>query len=227
MQKFLYRILLNRGLIRPPRRIRLLAAFLFSFVIIVLLLSNIPDAAPRYYFTLGGRLTLLTPSGFRLGQLYDFDSIDAASELKELVLPLPDSRKIIFKYPQVVAFGNPFSFGGEISQSVDFTVTEPSSHGLIQIWHLSTSFEEFLKLSRDSSSIEYLSFESKEEKVDHMPCIIWEYTFVSGGNTIKAIEAFLDDSPYMYRISIFADENKFNDDLRKIFDDMLDSVSVQ
>lgn len=225
--QFLYRIMLKRRIKRPPRRIRLMAAFLFALIIFIFSLSHMPSVSPRYYFTIGDKFTFLTPSGFTLGQLYDFSSIDASSELKEFILPLPDSRRIIFKYPQVVAFGNPLNLGGEILQSVDFTVKDPPSHGLVQIWNLNTSLDKFLELSKDSSSIDYLSFDSKKNEKDHIPYTVWEYTFNGQGKIIRAMEAFFDDNPYMFRISIYAEDSAFNEDLRKIFEDMLNSVTVK
>lgn len=220
---------------RINRRFRLSAAFLFAFFLITAFLFFLPSVAPRYLFTLGDRFSVLTPRSFRLGQLYDFNTIansytipsKEASDQNELVLPRPDNRTIIFKYPEVVALGRPTFLGNEIAQSVDFTVKNPPATGLIQIWVLNISLDDFLTASKNYSTIEYLSFETKKEKKDELNYTLWDYTFMSQENKIHALEAFFDDPPYMYRISIFAEDKNFSEELYKVFNDIVRSVTVK
>jgi hypothetical protein len=199
-------------------------------------LFYLPNVAPRYLFTLGDKFSVLTPHGFDLGQLYDFNiigsantnpSAQASDQRNELVLPRPDNHSIIFKYPEVITLGRPTYLGNEISQSVDFTVKNPPATGLIQIWVLNNSMDDFLDASRNYSTIDYLTFETKQEKKDAMNYTLWDYTFMNQGRTIRGLEAFFDDPPYMYRISIFVEEKDYNEDLYKVFYEMVRSVTVK
>lgn len=213
------------------RRFRITVAFLFSFFIVLVLLFIISSALPHYFLTLG-RLTLLTPPGFKLGQLYDFNNFVSSANAgkapdRELVLPRPDNRAIIFKYPQVVSLGRPTFLGNEITQSVDFTVRTPPATGLIQIWVLTVSFDDFLTASKNYSTIEFLSFESKKGKNDGLNYVVWNYTFKNEDKTIRALEAFFDDPPYLYRISVFVDDKEYNADFQKLFEGMIKSVTVR
>jgi hypothetical protein len=143
------------------------------------------------------------------------------------VLPRPDNRTIIFKYPQVITLGRPAYLGSDIAQSVDFTVKNPPATGLIQIWVLNTSVDEFLDTSKNYSNLEYLTFEAKKEKKDALNYTLWDYTFNSKGSIVHGLEAFFDDPPYMYRISIFAMDKDYNENLKKLFNDMVKSVTVR
>ncbi|MCX7772853.1 MAG: hypothetical protein N2376_07050, partial [Clostridia bacterium] len=82
------------------RRVRLTAALFFAFILIGGLLFFLPSVAPRYLFTLEEKFTVLTPAGFTLGQLYNFDNFyqeeakdtQTAGKNLELVLPRPDNH---------------------------------------------------------------------------------------------------------------------------------------
>jgi hypothetical protein len=191
------------------------------------------SASSHYIFTVGG-FSVLTPDGFILGQHYDFDSQGEAvktsrtyKSINELELPLPDSRRIIFKYPDIISLGRPSYLSSEISQSVDFKISKPEASGLIQIWHLTTSLEDFLESSKSFSTVDYLSFESKNGKKGNLSYTLWDYTFKSGGKTIRGLEAFFDDRPYMYRISVFLDDAEYNESFQALFNEMVQSVTVR
>ena len=221
---------------RFNRRFRLISAFIAALLILGSLLFYLPSVVPRYLFTLGDRVSFLTPQGFTLGQLYDFNTVlaenitletRASGQDQELVLPRPDNHMITFKYPEVVTLGRPTFLGNDISQSVDFTVKKPPAIGLIQIWNLSVSLEEFLETSKIHSTVEYNSFTSKKEKKDNLNYILWDYTFTKNNVTIRALEAFFDDKPYMYRISVFLEDKHYNEDFQRLFDNMVRSVTVK
>ena len=221
---------------RFNRRFRLAAAFLFAFSIIGLLLFYVPTVAPRYMFTLADRFSVLTPKGFYLGQLYNFNTLSyennvlstqGSDEVKELVLPRPDNHMIIFKYPQVVTLGRPTYLSNDISQSVDFTVKEPPASGLIQIWVLTTPLDDFLETSKNYSTVEYITFSNKKEKRNDLSYTLWDYTFKSGDKTIHGLEAFFDDKPYMYRISIFLNHADYDEKIQTLFDEMVQTVTVK
>lgn len=217
------------------RRRRLAGALLAAVLITAALFFYAYSIEPHYFLTFGNRLSILTPSGFSMGQHYDFSdlSYEAAAKTQgsgstgELVLPRPDNRMIVFKYPEVVKLGRPSYLGSDITQSVDFTVTDPKANGLIQIWVLSTTLEEFLETSKNYSAIDYLSFESKKEKRGSLSYTLWDYTFKSGDKNIRALEAFYDDKPYMYRISIFIDNAEYSEKFQSLFDGIVGSVTVK
>jgi hypothetical protein len=194
----------------------------------------LPSIAPRYFLTLDNRLSLLTPQGFALGQLYDFTrpvslgnsaEARAASRDQEMTLPRPDKKSIVFKYPEVVTLGRPTYLSSEITQSVDFTIAQPPANGLIQIWVLNTSMDEFLETSKSCSTFEYLSF-SSQKKENALSTTLWDYTFKSGERTVRGLEAFMDDKPYMYRISVFLNDKDYNEAVQTLFDNMVKSVKV-
>lgn len=221
---------------RVSRRFRLITAFTAVFLIIGSLLFYLPAVAPRYLFTLGQRFSVLTPKGFNLGQFYDFNTVSksygtmetqASDQGHELVLPLPDSRMIVFKYPEVVTLGRPTYLGNDISQSVDFTVKNPPAVGLIQIWVLNDSLESFLEAAKNNATVEYTSFNIKKEKKDALNYILWDYTFAKDNTTIRGLEAFFDDKPYMYRISVYVDNKDYNESFQSLFDGMVQSVAIR
>lgn len=218
------------------RRFRLGFAILLIFILLGLLFFYLPSILPRYHFTLADRFTFLTPRSFSLGQLYDFTGslqkdetlmTYASGQSNELVLPRPDKKTIVFKYPEVVTLGRPTFLGNDITQSVDFTVKNPPATGLIQIWVLSSTLEEFLETSKSYSSIEYSTFTSRNEKKDALSYTLWDYTFQSGERTIRGLEAFFDDKPYMYRLSVFLDNQNYSEAFQVLFDSMVQSVSVR
>jgi hypothetical protein len=221
---------------RFNRRFRLTSAFVAIFLIGGALLFYLPSVVPRYLFTLGERFSVLTPKSFNLGQLYDFNTLSEEDDTmktqvsetsKELALPRPDNHMIVFKYPEVVSLGRPTYLGSEISQSVDFTVKKPPAIGLIQIWVLNTSLEDFLEASKSNSTIEYIHFNSKQEKKDALSYILWDYTFTKDNATIHGLEAFFDDKPYMYRISVYVESKNYDESFQSLFDGMVRSVTVR
>lgn len=217
------------------RRRRFLFALLFALTITVLLLFCLPSVVPGYMLTLGGKYTVKTPRSFELGQMYDFSGTirDAGAietqggQYKELVLPLPDNREITFQYPEVITLGRPTYLSNEISQSVDFMVREPPATGLIQIWALNMPLDDFLEASRNHSTVEYIHFATQKEKKGHLNYTVWDYTFYSRGSTIHGLEAFFDDEPYMYRISVYVDNTKYNESFRNLFDELVRSVTIK
>lgn len=233
MQGTSLRLWLRRKL---SRRTKLALALITALLMLSIFFFLLPSVAPRYLLTLDNRLTLLTPRGFALGQLYDFskpvyssqsDDTQETSLDQELVLPRPDKKNIVFKYPEVVSLGRPTYLSNEITQSVDFTIKEPPANGLIQIWVLNTSLEEFLETSKNYSSIEYLTFSSRQEKENALSATLWNYTFKSGDRTVRGLEAFFDDKPYMYRLSVFLDDKNYNEAIQTLFSNMVKSVKVK
>lgn len=216
------------------RRYRLLAAILTICLVAGALFFSLSAAFSRYILTINN-LSVLTPHGFNLGRQYDFRSSDkiytmsaqAPKRTQKLILPLSDNRKIIFKYPDLVNLGRPTYLGSDISQSVDFIINEPPANGLIQVWLLSTSLDDFLESSKNSSSVDYLSFESKKEKQNNLAYTLWDYTFKSESKVVRGLEAFFDDTPYMYRISVFLDNADYNEKFQAVFDGMVRSVKVE
>lgn len=217
-------------------RLRFIASLFLVLIILFLIFLYQSSAFVQYYLTLGGNFSILTPKGFSLGEIYDFNNllltngtfeIAAIDLTNELVLPRPDKKTIIFKYPEAITLGRPTYLGNEITQSVGFTVKEPPATGIMQIWVLSSSIKEFLETSKNYSTINYLTFNSKDEKSNTFPCTIWDYTFVSQGRTIKGLEAFFDDTPYMYRLSVFLDEKDYNKEFQTLFDNMVKSVQIE
>lgn len=229
MKKPIIHFLIKRKL---NKRFRLSAAFLFVLLIMLFLLFTLPEISPRYLFTIGDRLTLLTPHGFNLGQIYNFSTLSYDSPKtsfadKELALRRPDNHIIVFKYPEIITLGRPTYLGNEISQSVDFSVKDSPITGLIQIWALSSSLEDFLESSKNYSNLEYIEFEQENKKNNTLPYTLWNYTINKEGKTIRGLEAFFDDPPYMYRISVFLDDKEYNDKIKNLFDDLVKSVTVK
>ncbi len=215
---------------------RLKIALFAALLILMTLLFLFPSVAPRYLFTLGERFSFLTPQGFTLGQLYDFSSpvfssnstrTQDSSKVNELVLPRSDNKAIVFKYPQAVTLGRPTYLSNDITQSVDFTVKEPPATGLVQIWVLNTTMEEFLETSKSSSTLQYLTFSSRREKENALSIVLWDYTFTNEERTIRGLEAFFDDKPYMYRLSVFLDDSNYNEAFQTLFNNMVKSVKVK
>jgi hypothetical protein len=187
--------------------------------------------SPRYFLTLAGRFSVLTPTGFKVDTMYDFQTENAlqADALNggALILPLPDSREITFRYPEAASLGDPLSLGEEITKSVSFTLSRQEAHGLIQIWVLKESLGDFLRKSKEQSQTQYLAFEETSHKQDSLQYTLWDYTFESRGKTIHGLEAFFDDPPYMYRISLFIDAKDYDAHTKDIFDEMVKSVKVE
>ncbi len=209
--------------------LRLKSTLVFAVLIVGGFILCLSSLRPNFSLLLGDRLIIAIPHDFELGDLYHFTEDTAVSVSgqtdKELVLQRPDSREIVFTYPQVVTLGRPAYLSSDITRSVDFSLEKHGAYGLIQIWQLSTSLQDFLDTSKASSRIEYLTFSSKEMKNRGLSYTQWEYTFPNqDGNTIHALEAFFDDTPYMYRISLYVDSEGFNEEVRAIFDNMALSV---
>jgi len=203
-------------------------SLLAAAVIVMMVIAAI---APRYFLILAGRFSVLTPSGFKVDTMYDFEAENTlqADALNggALILPLPDNREITFRYPEAATLGDPLSLGEEITKSVNFTLSRPEGHGLIQIWVLKESFGDFLRKAREQSQTQYLVFEETSHKQDTMQYTLWDYTFESRGRTIHGLEAFFDDSPYLYRISLFFDAKDYDAHAKGIFDEMVRSVRVE
>lgn len=217
---------------KENRYMRFVLAGVSLAVIGLLALLILSLITPRYFLTLDNGLSLLTPKGFAVHQIYDFKGGDEAAVSDTdasgiLTLPRSDSREISFQYPEVLRMGNPVSLGEEITQSVDFTISKPAAHGLIQIWNLQGSFEEFLKSAQTYSQTDYLSFKTSTNKVGVLSFTVWDYQFESRGKTIHGLEAFFDDTPYLYRISLFFDKAQDEASVRKLFEEMVQSVQVQ
>ncbi len=217
------------------RKVRLYIAFGMAVIIILALLFYLSSITPRYLFTIGSSFTVMAPEGFTVEDLYNFESINrdnqtiktqASERLQELILPVPNNKKISFKYPEIVNLGRPSYLSSDITQNVTFTVKDIPATGLIQIWELSTSIEEFLDTSKNTSNIEYETFQSKKGRNNNLTCYLWEYTYKKTDKTIWGLEAFFDDKPYMYRLSIFSEDIN-NEKIRSLFEEMIDSVTVK
>ncbi|MCX7773307.1 MAG: hypothetical protein N2376_09380, partial [Clostridia bacterium] len=123
--------------------------------------------------------------------------------------------------------GRPTYLGNEITQSVDFSIKTPPAIGLIQVWQLETRLDEFLENSKNYSSLNFKTFDTKKGRKGLLNYTIWDYTFTTSDAEIHSLEAFFDDKPYMYRISLYVKSKDYGPEVRKIFDEMVNSVSVK
>lgn len=216
---------------RENRYVRYGLAGLSILAVAVMVMLFASVISPRYYLAPSGRFSVLTPPGFKVDTLYDFktDNTLQADALNggALILSLPDKREITFRYPEAATLSDPLSLGEEITKSISFTLSGPEAHGLIQIWVLREDFKEFLKRSREQSQTQYLDFTETSHKQDSLDYTLWDYTFESRGRTIHGLEAFFDDSPYLYRISLFFDAKDYDARAKGIFDEMVRSVRVK
>ena len=218
---------------KKTRRIRLIMACLLVLVMTFLLLFIGSGLFPRYILTLENRLSLMTPAGFKMNNMFIFQSTQNGNTIipthtdQVIVLQRPDQKEILFIYPNVVRLGEPLYLSDEITQSVDFTLEKPPANGLIQIWTLTGSADDFLNVSLEYTQTEYLTFKSTQLEINQLRCIQWDYTFSSNGKIIHGLEAFFDDKPYLYRVSIFFDENDYDEQAKIIFDNLIQSVHVK
>lgn len=217
---------------KETRRIRLVIASISILIIVTATIIILSGLLPRFIMTIGGRLSLKTPDGFTVGSMYSFSKdAETSSELSaaagEAALPFLNAKEIPFKYPGIINLGVPSYMDDELIQSMDFKLENPSANGLIQIWNLVGSINDILNRTIESSNMTYLTFKSSQSDIQGFKCISWDYTFESGGANIHGLEAFIEDDPYLYRISMFIPEKNYTDNVLKTFNETVNSVSIK
>ncbi len=192
---------------------------------------------PAYAVCITDQLTFRYPSHYQVECFYP-EKKPVVGEKEAFVPFLKTSEQIFtdysseengisFKYPSGYTLEKIDLPGGEILSHLEFRHRENTSRGLVQVWALSGSLEEFLENAKKYSQQDFRTFSSKKIIVNGVKGCLWEYTAVdSNGLLFKGMEAFLNKDKKMYRLSLFAPVSHWTENLTRTFYLMLESFRI-
>lgn len=126
--------------------------------------------------------------------------------------------KFSFEYPSAFTI-NPMEFeDSEVLYHIDFHDREHIVHGFVQVWQMPYPLSQFLQNSKNTSQLTYKDFKESRIKVNDLPGYLWDYIVLgSDSRYYKGMEAFLEKGGQMYRVSVFAPEDQWDEKLSETF----------
>jgi len=154
----------------------------------------------------------IAPHRPQTGQFSSFDSLEG---------------HFSFDYPSAFVLKAETFSGGDIVYHIDFFDKKKIVHGFVQVWNLSGDLEQFLETSLDASEKNYKYFNRKSIKVDDATGYLWDYSVETEDGYFKGCEVFLQKEGYMYRLSYFVPEEKWDEKHKEVFVKMVKSFKIK
>lgn len=187
--------------------------------------------------TVGNLFSFSCPSSLEIHNVFVNDQVDDALTVSSNITE-PESQKFStysslmgkfsFKYPSAFTLDEQEFPGSEILYHIDFRDALNITHGLVQVWSIPYSLKDFLDKSKESSNMQFKSFNSIQAKVDEKDGYLWDYVAYSDDNSnYKALEYFFEKEGRVYRISLFAPETQWSKTDESTFWEIVKSFEVK
>ncbi|HHV97491.1 MAG TPA: hypothetical protein GXX37_13680 [Clostridiaceae bacterium] len=190
-----------------------------------------------FNLSIGNLFSFSCPSHLEIHNIFINDRVDDAITVSSNISQ-PERQKFStytslkgkfsFKYPSAFSVIEKEFPGSEILYHIDFSDNQNVIHGLVQVWEIPYSLNDFLNNSKETSNLEFKSFKSAQVKVDDKDGYLWDYVIYSNdNNTYKALEYFFEKEGRIYRVSMFAPEAQWSKADENTFWKMVKSFEVR
>lgn len=212
------------------------AIILLLFFVLILGIYKLVDFfIPESEITLEQRISVILPGKTEMHAVYmktsNLPSVEAGSlagvKWKTEIIHQPEMSDITFEYPETLRMDEIKNLGHDISIHMNFSHIDKKLHGFFQVWNMKQPLNEFLSTSKKYSSLTFLDFKQSEIKVQELKGFLWEYVYMGKDEDIIGMEAFLENGPEMYRLSVFIPKKDYKPVYKRIFQRMYRSLRVQ
>lgn len=219
----------NIAMLKPFCAAFLILTIVISLVLSILEQNNYPDVSNNIFINECGISFYCSPEYRDVNTKAVFSLSLDNQESSDLTDFWTNDGSLGFKYPSIFHISSNEFLGSEIEHHIEISDNTGKIRIMIQVWNLGRPLSEFLELSKQTSRLKLKYFnESDITTVKGLSGKLWEYVMITAdGKKTKISEAFFKKNHKMYRISIFAPESKWKENLSDIFNSILESFTVK